>query len=150
MRTVRADRSLHLTDKELSNLEQFPHFLLVFITLQTFLRHHVRYGKDEFKMWLNIYRDIQCSIGNEVTLEQKRTMTVMGWSQFDDAMILTGTGGPVSGRRGGMSARAAAGGTAWGMTVSTPGRGKRDSSKVPVRSVVKDIKEEAEVLLESA
>ncbi len=84
---ARSDTNLKLTEKERGNLEQYPHFLQVFVTLQQYLRHPVRYGNDTLKMWLNLYKGMQYSLGNDSTCEQKRLLTVVGWSPFNSGAL---------------------------------------------------------------
>ena len=75
------------------NLDQFSHFLQSFVTLQEYLAAPVRYGANQLKLWLNIYRGIQYSLGNEITADQKKTMSIMGWSAFDNASLQMVEGG---------------------------------------------------------
>jgi hypothetical protein len=125
-RTAKEDVTLRLTEKELMNLDQFSHFLQSFVTLQEYLAAPVRYGANQLKLCLNIYRGIQYSLGNEITADQKKTMSIMGWSAFDNASLQMVEGGAAADMRGSAAACMGSGGVAWGAGGTTPQTAKRE------------------------
>jgi hypothetical protein len=120
-RATRDDKTLGLTEKQLGNLDHYSSFLQAFASLQEYLAATVRYGKDQHKIWLNIYRGIQYSLGNDITADQKRTMAVMGWSPFDNASLQTMGGGVGAGVSGGVGGGTVMGGAGGPVGVSVPG-----------------------------
>ena len=151
-RVARDDRTLNLTTEELVKVDQFSHFLQAFETLKEYYANPVRYGADQLKMWLNIYRGIQYSLGHDTTPEQKRVMATMGFTPFDNASLQIGEGGSGVGTRGGMVGRTAGGGgaglsggsTQGVATWVTPGTIKKEKPKKT------DIKEPGSYLPEGA
>jgi hypothetical protein len=111
-RAVEDDKTLNLTTRELVNVDQFSHFLQAFETLKEYFATPTRYGGNMLKIWGNIYKGIQYSLGHDVTPEQKRGMAAMGFTPFDNASLQIVEGAPGAGARGGLGGRTAGGGGA--------------------------------------
>jgi hypothetical protein len=111
-RAVKDDKTLNLTSQELVNVDQFSHFLQAFETLKEYFASPTRYGGNMLKIWGNIYKGIQYSLGHDVTPEQKRGMAAMGFTPFDNASLHIVEGAPSAGARGGLGGRTAGGGGA--------------------------------------
>ena len=149
-RAAQDDKTLNLTAEELVKVDQFSQFLQAFETLKEYFASPTRYGENTLKIWLNIYRGVQYSLGHDVTSEQKRVMAAMGFTPFDNASLQISEGGPNAGARGCLGGRTAGGGAAGmlgggaqgGATWTTPVTVKRDKPKKT------DIREPGEYLPE--